>query len=108
GMAASAAAGIEGVLLERPRIPQAVFPSPIPPQVAKFHLRVPDDVSLLLGATIAHRQGHVGEGRVGDGGVVAMVASGQYAHPFFLAHDYDVRPAVSLVAGTDRARDPVG
>jgi subtilisin family serine protease len=103
GMAASAAAGIEGVLLERPRIPQAVFPSPIPPQVAKFHLRVPDDVSLLLGATIAHRQGHVG-----DGVVVAMVDSGQYAHPFFLAHDYDVRPAVSLVAGTDRARDPVG
>jgi subtilisin family serine protease len=101
--AASEAARIEGVLLERPRFLQAVFPAPIPPTVQKTHLRVPDDVALLLGATAAHRKGHDGEGVT-----VAMVDSGQYAHPFFLAHRYDVRPAVSVVPGASPTRDPVG
>jgi subtilisin family serine protease len=100
---ASDAAPIEGVLLERPRIPQAVFPAPIPPTVRKFHLRVPDDVALVLGATAAHRRGHEGAGVT-----VAMVDSGQYPHPFFLAHRYDVKPTVTLVPGTSPTRDPVG
>jgi len=102
-MAASEAAQIEGVLLERPRFLQALFPAPIPPSVSKFHLRVPDDVALLLGATAAHRQGYEGAGVT-----VAMVDSGQYAHPFFLAHGYDVKPAVSVVPGASPTRDPVG
>ena len=103
GLARSAAARIEGVLLERPRIPLAGSPSPIPPGITKFHLRVPDDVAVLLNATAAHREGHDGAGVN-----VAMVDSGQYAHPFFLAHHYDVRPAVSLVPGASPAKDPVG
>jgi subtilisin family serine protease len=37
-----------------------------------------------------------------------MVDSGQYAHPFFLAHGYDVKPAVSVVPGASPTRDPVG
>jgi subtilisin family serine protease len=101
--AASGAAKIEAVLIERPRIPQAIFPSPIPPRVPKFHVHVPDDVSLLLGAIPAHRQGHLGEGVT-----VAMVDSGQAPHPFFLAHSYDVQPAVSLVEELSPAHDPVG
>jgi subtilisin family serine protease len=101
--AASGASRIEGVFLERPRILQAVFPAPIPPTVPKFHLRVPDDVALVLGATAVHRDGHVGEGVS-----VAMVDSGQYAHPFFVAHGFDVKPAESVVPGTNSARDPVG
>ena len=101
--AASAASRIEGVLLERPRILQAVFPAPIPPTVQKFHLRVPDDVALVLGAAAAHRKGHHGVDVT-----VAMVDSGQYAHPYFLAHGYDVKPAVSVVPGASAARDPVG
>jgi subtilisin family serine protease len=101
--AASEAARIEGVLLERPRLLQAVFPSPIPPSVRKFHLRVPDDVGLVLGATSAHRNGHEGTGVT-----VAMVDSGQAQHPYFLGHGYDVKPAVSVVPGTSPARDPVG
>jgi len=103
GMVASEAARIEGLLLERPRILQAVFPAPIPPTVPKFHLRVPDDVALLLGATAAHRKGYEGAGVT-----VAMVDSGQYAHPFFLVHGYDVKAAVSVVPGASPARDPVG
>jgi subtilisin family serine protease len=37
-----------------------------------------------------------------------MVDSGQYSHPFFIAHGYDVRPAVTVVPGTSAAKDPVG
>ncbi len=94
---------IEAVLLERPRIPYVVFPSPLPPSVARFHLRVPDDVAFLLGALPAHRQGQLGEGIA-----VAMVDSGHYAHPYFLAHGYDVRPAVTMVPGTRPTEDPHG
>src|SRR5919108_2321715 len=103
GVAGSRASGIEAVVIERPRSPQAIFPSPIPPSVARFHIRVPDDVSVLLGAEEAHRRGHVG-----DGVTVAMVDSGQFAHPFFAAHRYSVRPAVTIVPGTNPAVDPHG
>jgi subtilisin family serine protease len=88
---------------ELPRIPQGVFPSPLAPSVPRFHLRVPEEVALLLGATDAHRKGHRG-----DGVSVAMVDTGQYGHPYFTAHGYDVRRAKTLVPGTDPARDPVG
>jgi subtilisin family serine protease len=97
------ASAIEGVVLERPRLPYGIFPSPVPPPVTKFHLRVPDDVALVLGALAAHRAGDLGAGAT-----VAMVDTGQYAHPFFLAHGYDVQPTVALVPGTNPARDPVG
>jgi hypothetical protein len=103
GKVASTSIPAEGVVLERPRLLQGIFPSPLPPPVGKFHLRVPDDIALLLGAAAVHRRGHHG-----DGVVVAMVDSGQYAHPFFLAHGYDVRPTVTLLPDTDPAEDPVG
>ena len=96
-------ARIEGVVLERPRAPQAVFPAPIAPDVARFHLRVPDDVATLLGAEEAHRRG-----LVGDGVSVAMVDSGHFLHPFFPAHGYKVRRPVALVPGTSPSVDPHG
>jgi hypothetical protein len=99
----SLASGIEGVVLERPRAPLAIFPAPIPPSVARFHIRVPDDVAVLLGATEAHHRGQVGEGVV-----VAMVDSGHFLHPFFPAHGYTIRPAVAVVPGTSPAVDPHG
>ncbi len=103
GNARSPATQVEGVLIERPLQFHGVFPAPIPPSVEDFHLRVPDDVALGLSATQAHRQG-----RQGDGVVVAMVDSGQYAHPFFAVHHYDVRPPVAIVSGTSPTQDPVG
>jgi subtilisin family serine protease len=95
--------GIEGVLLERPRVPHGVFPRPIPPGVAVWHLRVPDDVSLALGASEAHQNGHVGRDVT-----VAMVDTGQYAHPFFGSHGHGVRTPITLVPGTSADKDPVG
>lgn len=103
GNVPSSAAQMEGVLIERPLQFHAVFPSPIPPSIDRFHLRVPDDVALGLGATEAHQQGHHG-----DGVVVAMVDSGQYAHPFFAAHHYNVNPTVAMVPGTSPTFDPHG
>jgi subtilisin family serine protease len=103
GAIASGSKVLRALLAARPRIPQAMFPSPLAPSVPKFHLRVPDDVALLLGATPAHRTGHRGEGVS-----VAMVDSGQYPHPYFIARGYDVKPAKTLVPGTDPGKDPVG
>ncbi|MFN8512584.1 MAG: S8 family serine peptidase [Chloroflexia bacterium] len=103
GVVPSTNSRIEGIVIERPRIPAAVFPSPIPPPVGAFHLRVPDDVALVLGARKAHQHGHTGSGVT-----VAMIDSGQYAHPFFLARHYAVRPTHAMVPGTSPAKDPVG
>jgi subtilisin family serine protease len=103
GVAASASARIDAVLLERPKVAMGVFPSPIPPSVSRFHLRVPDDVALGVGATGAHQQGVTGEGVV-----VAMVDTGHFRHPFFTAHNYNIQPAVSMIAGADPTKDVVG
>lgn len=94
---------IDGVVLERPRAPMAVFPAPIPPSVGRFHLRVPDDVATILGAAEAHRADQRGAGVT-----VAMVDSGWYRHPFFTAHGYTVEPPVTVIPGTNPARDPHG
>jgi subtilisin family serine protease len=94
---------IEGLVLESPRIPMLVTPSPLPPPVSKFHLRVPDDVAVLLNARQAHQQGQIGANVN-----VTMIDSGQYPHPFFLAHHYQVRPTIAMVPGTSPTRDPVG
>lgn len=103
GAIQSAHARLEGVFLERPRIPTSVFPSPAPPNSPQFHLRVPDDVAMLLGAAEAHRNGQVGQGVS-----VAMVDTGQFLHPFFIAHRYQVKPGITVVPGTDPTKDPVG
>jgi subtilisin family serine protease len=103
GVAAVGSDAIEGVALEQPQSPQAVFPAPVAPDVARFHLRVPDDVALILGAELAHRRGEVG-----DGVLVAMVDSGWFRHPFFIAHGYASNPAVAVVPGTNPGADPHG
>ncbi|MFE7393937.1 S8 family serine peptidase [Streptomyces sp. NPDC057582] len=94
---------IEAVVLETPRTPARVLPSAQPPNVEKFHLRLPGDVAMLLGATQAHSRGHVG-----DGVEVAMVDTGQFAHTYFAVHGYKVVPTVAVVPGTNPAEDPVG
>ncbi len=94
---------LEAVLVERPRMLQGVFPTPIPPLVSRFHLRVPGDVALLLNALTSQRKGFMGEGVK-----VAMVDSGQATHPFFLAHGYEVKPTITVVPNTSPSRDPVG
>lgn len=94
---------VDGIVLERPRVYHAVFPSPIPPSSPKFHLRVPGDVAVALNAVVAHQQGYRG-----DGVLVAMPDSGQYRHPFFTAQGYKVKIPMAVVPGTNRSKDPVG
>jgi len=103
GMARSRTAKIDGILIERPRVFHGVFPSPLPPNPGRFHLRVPDDIAVALGAVGVHREGHSGEGVL-----VAMPDSGQYRHPFFTAHAYAVKTAITVVPGTDVQKDVVG
>jgi subtilisin family serine protease len=103
GMAKSMNLKVDGVVIERPRLYHAVFPSPIPPTSPKFHLRVPGDVGVALNAAPAHQSGHRG-----DGVLVAMPDSGQYRHPFFTANGFNVRRTITVVPGTSRSRDPVG
>lgn len=96
-------AAIEGVVLEGPRAPLGIFPTPLPPSVGRFHLRVPDDVATILGAAPAHRRG-----QRGAGATVAMVDTGWFRHPFFTAHGYEVQRSVTVVPGTNPAHDPDG
>jgi len=112
-------AGLEAVILERPRTPLAstavaaapimalpsggVWPSPIPPSPAGFYLRVPQDVALGLGAPEALRMGFRG-----DGVNVAMVDTGQYTHPFFAAQHYHVLRPITMVPNTTPGGDPIG
>ncbi len=103
GVGTAGPAAVEGVVLERPRPPMAIFPAPIPPSVARFHLRVPDDVATILGAWDAHQRGQRGAGVT-----VAMVDSGWFRHPFFAAHGYRVQPPVTVIPGTNPAHDPHG
>jgi len=112
--------GIEAVIIERPRSPQAsivwpgitamttqpsggIWPSPIPPTVPGFYLRVPQDVALGLGVPGAQQQGFRGQNVT-----VAMVDTGHYLHPFFTAHHYKVKPAISVVSGVSQTSEPVG
>lgn len=101
GVAASAAARIDALVLEEPAT--AMAPSPLPPTLSRFHLRVPDDVALLLQASRAHRAGQVGEGVR-----VAMVDTGFEPHPFYTARGYSVQGALTAVSGMDPANDPKG
>lgn len=103
GRAVSESLRVDGVVIERPRVYQQVFPSPIPPNSPKFHLRLPDDVALALNAAAAHQRGERGAGVT-----VAMPDSGQYRHPFFTARSYTVRRPITVVPGTSPSRDPVG
>jgi len=94
---------IDGLFAERPKMIHSVFPSPIPPDVGVFHLEVPGDVAIGLGATLAHKQGFKG-----DGISVVMVDTGWYRHPFFTAQGYDIKTPITIVPGTAPSKDPVG
>ncbi|ESX18034.1 MULTISPECIES: S8 family serine peptidase [unclassified Mesorhizobium] len=103
GMVKSKSLKIDGIVLEKPRIYHAVFPSPIPPNSPKYHLRVPSDVALTLNAIAAHNKGFKGKDVL-----VAMPDSGWYRHPFFTANGYKIRTPVAVVEGANRSKDPQG
>lgn len=73
-------------LIERayPQLPPLFFESALPPRVPYFHLRVPDDVGLVLRATGVHERGVTGRGVL-----VAMPDTGFYKHPFYKWHGYN-------------------
>ena len=103
GAVKSKAAKIDGVLLERPRIVMGVFPSPVPLNSPRYHLSLPADVAMGLGATQAQQQGFRG-----DGVQIVMPDSGWYRHPYFTANSYNVKTPITMVDGTDPSKDPVG
>jgi hypothetical protein len=103
GAPKSAALKVDGILLERPKIPMAVIPSPIPANSPRPHLRVPADVSVGLGATKPHR-----DGLSGQDVKVAMPDSGWYRHPFFAANHYNVATPITVVPNVSPSGDPVG
>ena len=103
GVVKSKALKVDGVVIEKPRMYNAVFPSPIPANSPKFHLRVPNDVEVGLNAVTAHQQG-----QRGGGVLIAMPDSGWYRHPFFSAHNYNVQTPIAMVPNTDRSVDPQG
>jgi hypothetical protein len=79
-------------LVERayPQLPPLFFESPLPPRVAYHHLRVPDDVALVLRATPTHERGVTGRGVL-----VAMPDTGFYRHPFYDWHGYNYNPTLA-------------
>jgi serine protease AprX len=92
-------------LVERayPQVPPTFFKvSPLPPRVAYHHLRVPDDVALVLRASAVHERGITGRGVL-----VAMVDTGFYAHPFYTWHGYHLQATLAPDA-TDVGVDPEG
>lgn len=67
-----------------PQLPPIYFESPLPPRVGYHHLRVPDDVAMVLRATSVHQADVTGRGVL-----VAMPDTGFYAHPFYDWHRYN-------------------
>lgn len=94
---------VDGIVLESPKTLHSVFPSPIPPNSAKYHLRVPNDVATILAAASLHQQG-----TRGDGVTVAMPDTGWYRHPYFIANGYNVKTPLVTVEGTKPNQDPDG
>lgn len=94
---------IDGVVLETPRQPHAIFPAPMPPNSPKYHLQLPDGLAMALGATTAHHQGIRG-----DGVTIVMPDSGWYRHPYFTANSYTIKTPIAAIPGTNRSKDPIG
>jgi subtilisin family serine protease len=94
---------VDGVVLEAPKQFHAVFPSPIPPNSPKFHLRLPNDVATALGALPAHQKGIRG-----DGVDIVMPDSGWYRHPYFTANGYHVKKPIVAIPKTNPSKDPIG
>lgn len=91
---------LEGVALEEPRY---FMTDAFAPKVAYWHLEVPGDVAAGCNAERAHRRGITGRGIH-----VVMTDTGHYAHPFFAARGYRVRPVVLGPAATNPTVDEVG
>ena len=92
---------LEGVAIEQPYALQA--PTAFPPPARYWHLDVPADVSLGCNADRAHRSGVTGLGIR-----IAMVDTGQAAHPFFTERGYRVEPTVLGPGTVDAHIDSVG
>jgi hypothetical protein len=92
---------IEGVALEEPRYYFA--PSSFAPTKSYWHLDVPAGVSLGCNADKAHRGGITGKDVK-----VAMVDSGQFAHPFFASRGYRVNPVTLGPGAANPAADESG
>ena len=92
---------LEGVAIEQPYSLQV--PTAFPPPVRYWHLDVPADVSLGCNADRAHRSGVTGLGIR-----IAMVDTGQAAHPFFTDRGYRVEPTVLGPGTVDALIDSVG
>ena len=78
-------------------------PTAFPPPARYWHLDVPADVSLGCNADRAHRSGVTGLGIR-----IAMVDTGQAAHPFFTERGYRVEPTVLGPGTVDAHIDSVG
>jgi subtilisin family serine protease len=78
-------------------------PSPTPPNVNYFHLKVPNDVPRFLNATPVHAAGTTGRGIR-----VVMIDSGfAHSHPYFAANNYS--SSVVLASGaTNNTTDKNG
>ena len=97
---------IEGAAIAVP--PEYCAASPIPPLArpvagAYRYLFAPDDVALITNAARVHRLGTTGKGVK-----VAMIDSGQYAHPFFNRHGYRVKQTVLGPGAADPSKDDSG
>lgn len=92
---------LEGVAIEQPYALQAT--TALPPPARYWHLDVPGDVSLGCNADRAHRSGVTGLGVR-----IAMVDTGQAAHPFFTERGYRVEPTVLGPGTVDAHIDSVG
>jgi subtilisin family serine protease len=91
---------LEGVALEEPRY---FMTDAFAPKVAYWHLEVPGDVAAACNAERAHRRGITGRGVR-----VVMTDTGHYAHPFFAARGYRVRPVVLGPGAANPVADEVG
>ena len=64
--------------------PAIYFESALPPSVKYFHLTVPSDVALLMGASDVHHLGITGKGVK-----VVMIDSGFFKHRYYQRHGFE-------------------
>jgi subtilisin family serine protease len=80
---------LEGVAIEEPVYPMAGAAQALSPNRDYWSLDVPGDISMLVNADRAHR-----DGVTGAGVSVVMVDSGWFEHPYFVRRGYRYTPAV--------------